>query len=127
MGGAPMSDVLSSTGLSSRTAAALAYGGWWVTGLIFWFLERRDRFARFHAAQSVVAFGAIATLILFFGSLAITSLSFMPSAFSSLMSATIFAWVLGVALWTVSIWKAAHGEDWRIPGAAALAEKMTRL
>jgi uncharacterized membrane protein len=122
-----MTDLVSSTGLPSRTAAALAYGGWWVTGLIFWFLERRDRFARFHAAQSVVAFGAIAALIFFFGFLAIASLSFLPSAFSTLMGGAIFSWVLGVALWVVSLWKAAHGEDWRIPGAAALAERMTRL
>ncbi len=122
-----MTDLVSSTGLSSRTAAALAYGGWWVTGLILWFLERRDRFARFHAAQSVVAFGAIALLILVFGFLAVASLSFLPSAFSVLIGASIFAWVLGVALWVVSIWKAAHGEDWRIPGAAALADRMARV
>jgi uncharacterized membrane protein len=120
-------DLVSSTGLPSRTAAALAYGGWWVTGLIFWFLERRDRFARFHAAQAVVAFGAIAALIVFFGFLSLAALSFMPSAFGPLMAVTIFAWVLGVALWTVSVWKAAHGEDWRIPGAAALAERMIRV
>jgi uncharacterized membrane protein len=122
-----MTDLVSSTGLPSRTAAALAYGGWWVTGLIFWFLERRDRFARFHAAQAVVAFGAIAALIFFFGFLAVAALSFMPSAFGPLMAVAIFAWVVGVALWAVSVWKAAHGEDWRIPGAAAVAEKMSRV
>lgn len=122
-----MTDLVSSTGLPSRTAAALAYGGWWVTGLIFWFLERRDRFARFHAAQSVVAFGVIATLICFFGFLAVASLSFIPSAFRTLMGVTVFAWVLGVALWAVSVWKAAHGEDWRIPLACTLAERMSRL
>jgi len=122
-----MTDGLSSTGLSSRTAAALAYGGWWVTGLIFWFLERRDHFARFHAAQSVVAFGAIAALILFFGVLAAASLSFLPSAFQALLGVMIFAWVLGVALWIVSLWKAAHGEDWRIPGASDLADRMSRV
>jgi uncharacterized membrane protein len=121
-----VNDLLSSTGLSSRTAAALAYGGWWVTGLIIWFLERHDRFVRFHAAQSVVTFGAIAALITFFGFLAAASLSFMPEAFTALMGVTIFTWVLGVALWTVSVWKAASGEDWRIPGAAGLADKMSR-
>ena len=121
-----MTDVLSSTGLSSRTAAALAYGGWWVTGLIIWFLERQDRFARFHAAQSVVTFGVIGALIMFFGFLAAASLSFMPGAFTALMALTIFTWVLGVALWTVSVWKAASGEDWRIPLASGLADKMTR-
>jgi uncharacterized membrane protein len=119
-----MDDVESSTGLSSRTAAALAYGGWWVTGLIVWFLERRDPFARFHAAQSVVAFGTIAVLIVFFGFLAAASLSFLPSAFTLLMGVTIFAWVLGVALWTVSVWKAASGEDWRIPLAAEYADRL---
>ncbi len=122
-----MPDLVSSTGLPSRTAAALAYGGWWVTGLIIWFLERRDRFARFHAAQSVVTFGALAALIFFFGFLAAASLSFLPSAFSTLIGVTIFVWVLGVALWAVSMWKAMKGEDWRIPGASALADRMARL
>jgi uncharacterized membrane protein len=121
-----VTDLVSSTGLSSRTAAALAYGGWWVTGLIIWFLERHDRVARFHAAQSVVTFGAIAALILLFGVLAAASLSFMPAAFTVLTGVMIFIWVLGVALWTVSVWKAASGEDWRIPGASALADKMSR-
>jgi len=121
-----VTDLLSSTGLSSRTAAALAYGGWWVTGLIIWFVERHDRVVRFHAAQSVVTFGVIAALIFFFGFLAAASLSFMPAAFTALIGVAIFTWVLGVALWTVSVWKVASGEDWRIPGASALAEKMTR-
>jgi uncharacterized membrane protein len=97
-----------------------------VTGLIIWLLERHDRFARFHAAQSIVTFGAIGALVVFFGFLTAASLSFMPGAFMALMGVTVFTWVLGVALWTVSVWKAAHGEDWRIPGASALAEKMTR-
>jgi len=120
-------DLVSSTGLSSRTAAALAYGGWWVTGLIIWLLERQDRFARFHAAQSVVAFGAIAVVILFFGVLAAASLSFVPSAFSVLVGVMVFAWVLGVALWMVSLWKATHGEEWRIPGASQMADRMSRV
>jgi uncharacterized membrane protein len=122
-----MTDAISSTGLSSRTAAALAYGGWWVTGLIIWFVERRDRFARFHAAQAIVAFGAIAGLIALFGLLAAASLSFMPLAFGALLGIMVCAWVLGVALWMVSLWKAAHGEDWRIPGASTLADRMTRV
>ena len=120
-----MSDTtLSSTGLSPRLAAALAYGGWWVTGLIIWFLERRDRFARFHAAQSVVTFGAIAVVVVLFGTLAAASLSFLPSAFTALLSVAVGAWVLGVALWAVSVWKAANGEEWRIPVAAGLADRL---
>jgi uncharacterized membrane protein len=121
-----MTELVSSTGLPSRTAAALAYGGWWVTGLIILFLERHDRFARFHAAQSVIAFGAIAVLIFFFAFLTAASLSFMPSAFTPLIGVTVFTWVLGVALWTVSVWKVANGEDWRIQGACTLADRISR-
>ena len=54
----------SSTGLSRRLAGSLAYAGWWVTGAILWFVERRDRTIRFHAAQSIAAFGMVAFLIL---------------------------------------------------------------
>ena len=119
-----MTDPVSSTGLASRTAAALAYGGWWVTGLVIWSLERRDPFARFHAAQAMIAFGAIALVILFFGFLAAASLSFLPAAFTALIGVAIFAWVLGVALWAVSLWKAANGQEWRIPIAAGVADRL---
>ena len=53
---------MSSLGLSSRAAAALAYSGWWVTGTILWIVERRDPVVRVHAAQAVVVFGSAALL-----------------------------------------------------------------
>ncbi len=112
----------SSTGLSSPTAATLAYAGWWVTGAIFWFVERRDRFVRFHAAQALVTFGALALFIMLCGVLAIVSLSFLPSAFTPLMGAAGLAWVAGVVLWMIAMWKAASGDEWRIPVAAEYAD-----
>ena len=114
----------SSTGLNPRVAAALAYSGWWVTGVIFWFLERRDRYVRFHAAQSVAAFGVIALLVLGFAGLAAASITFMPEAFTLLIAAAGVAWVVGVALWIVAMWKAASGSAWRIPVAASLADRL---
>jgi uncharacterized membrane protein len=113
-----------STGLSPRTAAALSYGAWWITGLIFWFLEREDRFVRFHAAQAIAAFGIIAVLIGAFGVLAAASLSFLPSAFLLFLWAAVVTWVAGVALWVVAMWKAANGDAWRIPFAADLADRL---
>ena len=120
-----MTEPLSSTGLTSRTAAALAYGGWWVTGCIIWYLEREDRFARFHAAQAVVTFGAIALLVGFFGFIAAASLSFFPAAFGLLLGTAVVLWLVGMALWGVSLWKAASGVEWRIPFAADLAERLS--
>jgi uncharacterized membrane protein len=116
---------MSSTGLSPRVAAPLAYAGWWVTGLILWFVERRDHSIRFHAAQSVAAFGAIAAAIAAFGALALGSLSFLPSVFALFLWAAAITWGLGVVLWIVVIWKAAAGRAWRIPVAADLADRIT--
>lgn len=115
----------SSTGLSSHTAAVLAYGAWWVTGLIFWFAERRDPFVRFHAAQAVAAFGFTALLIGVFLALAVLSLSFLPSAFMFFATAALVTWVGGMVLWVVVLFKAAVGEVWRIPGAADVADWLT--
>lgn len=48
-----------STGLSGRTEALLSYLLGWVSGLIFFLIERKNRFVRFHAAQSFVFFGFV--------------------------------------------------------------------
>lgn len=114
----------SSTGLPSRTAAALAYGGWWLTGALFWVLEQRDAYVRFHAAQSLAAFGLIALLIAALGLLAAVSLSFAPAAFGPLMWAAGLTWIAGVLLWLWAIWKAASGDAWRIPLASQLADRL---
>lgn len=113
-----------STGLSPRVAAPLAYAGWWVTGAIMWLAERNDRYVRFHAAQAIAAFGIIAALVAAFLALAAASLSFMPAAFQWFMWAAALTWLAGMLLWLAVMWKAANGEAWRIPLAADLADKL---
>lgn len=116
----------SSTGLSPRVAATLAYLGWWVTGVLFWFIERRDPFVRFHAAQACTAFGLVATFILAFLVLAVASLSFVPSAFGPFLWAAAVTWVGGLVLWAAAMWMAGSGRMWRIPLAAELADRVAR-
>jgi uncharacterized membrane protein len=116
----------STTGLTSRTAAVLAYLGWWVTGLIFWSIERRDRLVRFHAIQSTLAFGALAMSIATFVVLALLMLSFAPAAVPLFLSVAFGLWVLGLLLWVLALWKAARGRWWRIPLASRVAEARTR-
>ena len=115
-----------STGIAPRTAATLAYAAWWITGVIFWILEREDRFVRFHAAQAIAAFGAISLMVIVFAGLAAASLSFFPSAFTSLLGAAFCSWVAGLLLWLVTMWKAANGNAFRIPLAARWADKLNR-
>ena len=107
-------------------AAPLAYAGWWITGAILWFVERRDPAIRFHAAQSVAAFGAIAAAIAAFCVLAFASLSVLPSAFMPFLWAAAVTWGIGVLMWLVAVWQAAAGHVWRIPVAAELADRLTQ-
>jgi len=115
---------MTSTGLTPRTGATLAYLAWWMTGLLFWVLEREDRFVRFHAAQALTVFGALSLAIAALLVLAAASLSFLPAAFTPLLTAAGVTWVSGVALWVVAMWKAANGEAFRIPLAAGWADRL---
>jgi uncharacterized membrane protein len=116
----------SSTGLSTPVAASLAYLGWWATGIIVWLVERDDRVVRFHAAQALTAFGAIAATIALLGFLAIVSLSFAPLLFNALLVAAVVVAVAGVLLWAASLWRVASGREWRIPLAARWADRLSR-
>ena len=116
----------SSTGLSTPVASALAYSAWWLTGGIFCWLERRDHTVRFHAAQAVVTFGAIAMLIVMCAVCAVASLSLMPSLFAFFAIAAALTWTVGVVLSGISMWKVARGDEWRIPVAAEWAERLNR-
>jgi uncharacterized membrane protein len=112
----------SSTGLSTRTASVLSYLGWWVTGLIFWGLERRDRIVRFHAIQSTITFGVLGLAIASFGLAALLMLSYAPAAFTVFLGASFVVWVASLVLWLVSLWKAGQGAKWRIPIASRFAD-----
>ena len=114
----------SSTGLPPRLAAALAYAGWWVTGALLWLVERRDPYVRFHAAQSLVTFGAAAAAIVGFGVLALAALQFLPSAFSLFLGAAGVTAIGAVLLWLVAVTQAIRGVRWRIPMLGALAERL---
>ena len=47
-----------SSGLSENAAACLSYALGWITGIIFYLIDRRP-YVRFHAAQSIVTFGGL--------------------------------------------------------------------
>lgn len=122
-----VTDADSSTGLTRRLAVPLAYAGWWATGLVFWLLERRDPKVRFHAAQSLITFGAISCVVGALGFLTVASLSFVPASFNVMLMLTVGVAVLGVLLWAVLLWRVAGGGDWRLPLVAGWADRLSRL
>src|SRR5277367_1640957 len=65
---APPPVAVSSDGLAENVAGLLCYVLGWLTGIIFLLIDKRP-FVKFHAAQSIVIFGAlfIIRMILSFG------------------------------------------------------------
>lgn len=62
--------------LNANVAAGLSYVLWWVSGLIIYFSERRNRYVRFHAVQSMLLTGALTML----GVLVYTTTSLLADA-----------------------------------------------
>lgn len=102
-----------STGLSPNIAGLLCYVAGWITGIIFFVLEQRNRFVRFHAAQSIVAFGTITVAGIILGLIPVVG-----GAFSSIIG------IIGFIVWIIMMVKAVNGEWYKLPWAGDVAEKI---
>ena len=108
-------------GLAENVAGLLCYALGWVTGLIFFLIDKRP-FVRFHAAQSIVVFGAlhIVSLVLgwtfgvgfFFGGWAGFSIGVLLAGIINL---------LAFVLWIVLMIKAYQGQRFEVPVASGVA------
>ena len=106
------------SGMSENVAGLLCYVLGWITGLIFFFIDRRP-FVRFHAAQSIVVFGGLTVVRFALGMMFITGTGFhMGFALLALVS------LIGFILWILLMIKAYQGERFRVPIAADLADQI---
>jgi uncharacterized membrane protein len=101
-----------STGIQPNVAALLSYLVGWVTGIIFFLLEKDNRYVRFHALQSIVTFGGLWVLSM--------ALLFIPVAG---WMAIALVQPLAFILWIVLMIKAYQGERFKLPVAGDVAEK----
>jgi len=65
-------------GIEVAYAAPLAYLFVWVSGLALLFLEKKNQYVRFHAAQSVVLFGGLTVLSGIAGAVPLIGWAFVP-------------------------------------------------
>ncbi len=101
----------SSTGLEPNTAGLLCYLGFWITGIIFLVIEQENRFVRFHALQSIVAFGGLAIVGVFARLIPYAGVVFGP-----------IIGILVLVVWIMMMVKAHEGELYRLPLAGLVAE-----
>lgn len=110
--------------MSENVAGLLCYLVGWITGLIFYFIDKRP-YVRFHAAQSIVLFGGLHIINIVLG--VMFGMSLMMGGLGTFSAGMLFYWLIGLVtfiLWVLLMIKAYQGERFRVPIAADLAEKI---
>ena len=124
----------SSTGLDENIAALLSYVFGWVSGLVFFLIEKDSRLVRFHAMQSLlfnVLVGIIATVlwvILFVFFLIASQVSGLMTTLLTLVSTLIWIVLLIAILvgWVMCLIKAYGGQYFKLPVIGNFAEKFSQ-
>ena len=129
----PVQAAKSSTGLDENIAALLSYIFGWVSGLIFFLIEKDSRLVRFHAMQSLlfnvlVAVVAIALwIVLFVVFLVVSQVSGALATVLSLISILVWGvFLLAVfAGFILCLVKAFQGQYFKLPVIGNFAEKFS--
>jgi uncharacterized membrane protein len=96
----------------------------WVTGLIFFFIDKRS-FVQFHAKQSIVIFGGLQLIGVVVGmSFGLSLMTGGWTGFSLGFALYHLLQLVGLILWIVCMIKAYQGERFRVPVAADIADKV---
>lgn len=128
-------------GMDPKVAAALSYI--WIVGVIFFIMEKENKFVRFHALQSIL-FGVANTIVMIVLVIVATILTVVFSigaaaaasgggdAFSGLIGLVVsliwlICWLIGLAMFIGLIYaaiKAYQGHTFKLPIIGNMAEKM---
>jgi uncharacterized membrane protein len=109
------------SGLEENVAGLLCYVLGWITGLIFFLIDKRP-FVRFHAAQSIgLSIGLIVVYILVgfvFAMMHIIHLGILALAIYPILALLVFV------LWIFMMYKAYQHEKFKLPLIGDIAENM---
>jgi len=115
-----------STGMQANVAGLLCYVLGWLTGLVFFLIEKENKFVRFHALQSMIAFGGLFILHIaigmFMGIFAAIGAGFLVPLLSLINGLLV---LVGLILWVLLMVKAYQGEKFKLPVIGDIAEKNT--
>jgi len=119
----PQTTSAAEPGLSENVAGLLCYVLGWITGIIFFLIDKRP-FVRFHAAQSIVVFGGLHIINIVIG-IAFGAGFMMMGGFGAFgVGAAFYGLVRLVAfiLWILLMVKAYQHEKFEVPIAAGIAK-----
>lgn len=102
--------------------AALSYLLGFVTGVVILFVERDDKFIRFHAMQSILVFGGLFIVNLIVG------LILEPIRFVGVLSSAVntLLTIAAIIVWATSMVKAFQGQIFKWPIVGRVAENWVK-
>jgi uncharacterized membrane protein len=125
------------TGLDPKVAAAISYI--WVVGLIFFFIEKENKFVRFHAMQSIL-FGIANSVIMMVLAIIAVIMTFAFGIGGAMVGGGIgtliqmLVWVIWLIFWLLAMLflvglilaavKAYQGKKFKLPLIGNMAEKI---
>jgi uncharacterized membrane protein len=129
----PVQTPKSSTGLDENIAALLAYIFHWVSGLIFFLIEKESRLVRFHAMQSILlsALAIIVGIVVWVVTLVIWLVSTqLPGILAGVLNlVVVLIWVvfwIGLLIaWIMCLIKAFQSQYFKLPIIGNFAEKFS--
>jgi len=118
-------------GLDENVASAACYVLGWLTGIIFFLMEKDNKTVRFHAMQSVLTFLPLTLIYWIIGM--IFSMMFFGAgmygaygAWGILSLITTLIAIVMLILWLVLMFKAYQGEKFKVPIVGDIAENQVK-
>jgi len=104
-----------SLGMQANLVAVLSYLLFFISGIVFYLVEKKNKFVRFHAMQSIIVFG-----IFFVAHFVLSTLLIIPVV--GLLIYRLFL-VFELVIWILLMVKAFQGELFKLPVVGDIAEK----
>ncbi len=129
-----MAEGKTSMNLEENVASALCYVLTWVTGIIFYFMEKENKTVRFHAMQSILTFLPLTILGWVLGWVGAPKWTsggpYGWGTWSPGIPALVYlSWIIyavTVILWLVLIIKSYQGEKFKVPVIGDIAENQIK-
>ena len=121
-----------SMNLEENVAGLICYLGLWVTGIIFFLMEGKNKTVRFHAMQSIITFlplTILASILTTFGAVSYQYHTVYGVSYPTNASPSI-TWYIGMVIWAITgitwlilMFKTYQGEKFKLPIVGDIAEK----
>jgi uncharacterized membrane protein len=118
-------------GLDENVASAACYVLTWVTGIIFYVMEKDNKTVRFHAMQSILTFLPLMILVwiisAIIGMMVLGAGLYGAVGIWGIFSLLILLiWIIMLLLWLFLMYKAYQGEKFLVPIVGAIAENQVK-